>query len=83
MHTAIKFNRGIVTNTSKYNLAEGLDLKKETKFPIKIYYQNLNENIKRYLIYSTRVFDLLCHVRACMPIYQMDVLHFNLSTYVH
>ena len=28
MHTVFKFNRGIVTNTSKYNLAEGVDLKK-------------------------------------------------------
>ena len=28
MLTVFKFNRGIVTNTSKYNLAEGLDLKK-------------------------------------------------------
>ena len=28
MHTVFKFNRGITTNTSKYNLAEGIDLKK-------------------------------------------------------
>ena len=28
MHTVFKFNRAIVTNTSKYNLAEGFDLKK-------------------------------------------------------
>ena len=28
MHTIFKFNRAIVTNTSKYNPAEGLDLKK-------------------------------------------------------
>ena len=33
MQTVFKFNRGIVTNTSKYNLAEGLDLKE----PIKVY----------------------------------------------
>ena len=34
MHTVFKFNRGIVTKTSKYNLAEGLDLKKPIKFPL-------------------------------------------------
>ena len=28
MHTVFKFNRAIVTNTLKYNLAGGLDLKK-------------------------------------------------------
>ena len=77
MHTVFKFNRGIiVTNTSKYNLAEGLDLKKPIKVSLKI-------PLKRYLICSTRALDLLCQVRACMPIYKMYVLHFNLSTYVH
>ena len=30
-NNVFKFNRGIVTNTSKYNLAEGLDLKKPIK----------------------------------------------------
>ena len=35
MQTLFKFNRGIiVTNTSKYNLAEGLDLKKSIKVPL-------------------------------------------------
>ena len=34
MHAVFKFNRGIiVTNTSKYNLEEGLDLKKPIKVP--------------------------------------------------
>ena len=28
MHTVLKFNRAFVTNAYKYNLAEGLDLKK-------------------------------------------------------
>ena len=27
MHTVFEFHRGIVANTSKYNLAEGLDWK--------------------------------------------------------
>ena len=27
MHTVLKFNRAIVINTSKFNLAEGPDLK--------------------------------------------------------
>ena len=31
VHTVFKFNRGNVTNTSKYNYAEGLDLKKPIK----------------------------------------------------
>ena len=34
MHTVSKFNLGIVTNTSKYNLAEELDLKKPIKVPL-------------------------------------------------
>ena len=33
MHTAYKFHRGIVTNTSKYNYGEGLDLKISIKAP--------------------------------------------------
>ena len=33
-HTACKLNRGIVTKTSKYNLAEGYDLKKPIKVPL-------------------------------------------------
>ena len=82
MHTVFKLNRGIATSTSKYNLAEGPDLKKSIKF---LYHknvccQNLNENIKIYLICST--LDSQCHVKACMPICNMYVLHFNLSTYV-
>ena len=32
MHTVFKFNRTIVTNTSKYTLAKGLDLKKPIQF---------------------------------------------------
>ena len=32
MHTVFKFNEGIVTNTSRYNLADGRDLKNPTKF---------------------------------------------------
>ena len=34
MDTALKFNRGIVTNISKYNLTEELDLKKPIKDPL-------------------------------------------------
>ena len=34
MHTVFKFNRGNVTNTSKYNYPEGLDLKKPIKVPL-------------------------------------------------
>ena len=34
MHTVIKFDRSIDTSTSKYNLAEGLDLKKPIKVPL-------------------------------------------------
>ena len=34
MHTVFKFNRGIVSNTSKCNLAEGLDLKKVIESPL-------------------------------------------------
>ena len=34
MHIVFKFKRGIVTDTSKYNLAEGLDLKKPMKVPL-------------------------------------------------
>ena len=41
MHTVFKFNRGIVTNTSKYNLAEGRDLKK----PIKVLFVKISMNI--------------------------------------
>ena len=33
MHTVFKFNWGVVTNTSKYNLAEGFNLKKPIKIP--------------------------------------------------
>ena len=33
MHTFFKLSRGINTNTSKYNLAEGLGLKKPMKVP--------------------------------------------------
>ena len=45
--------------------------------------QNINENITRYFIRSSPALDLLCQVRACMSIYKMYALHFNLSTYVH
>ena len=86
MKTVFMFSRGILTNTFKYNFAEGLHLKKSIKFLYdknNVCCQNLNENIKRYLICSTRALNLLCQVRACMPIYKMYVLHFNLSTYVH
>ena len=34
MHAVFKFNRGIITNTSKYNLVDGLDLKKPMKVPL-------------------------------------------------
>ena len=34
MHTVFEFNRGIATNTVKYNLAEGLDLKEPIKVPL-------------------------------------------------
>ena len=86
MQTVFKLNRSIVTNTSKYNLAEGLDLKIQCKFLChknNVCSQNLDENKKRHLISSTRTVDLLCQVGACMPIYTTYVLHFNLSTYVH
>ena len=56
MHTAFKFNRAIVINTSKDNLAEGLDLIKTIKFfchKNNVCCQNLNEIKKRYLICST------------------------------
>ena len=33
MHAVYKFNPGVLTKTSKYNCAEGLNLKK----PIKVY----------------------------------------------
>ena len=36
MHTIFKFNWGIVTNTSKYNIAEGIDLKKLIKVPLPV-----------------------------------------------
>ena len=87
MKTVFKFNRGMVTNTFKYNFGEGgPHLKKSIKFLYdknNVCCQNLNENIKRCLIWSTRALDLLCQVRTCMPIYKMYVLHFNLSPYVH
>ena len=86
MEIVFKFNRGIVTNTFKYNFAEGPHLKKSIKFLYdknNVCCQNLNENIKRYLIWSTRALDLLCQVRTCMPISKMHALRFNLSTYVH
>ena len=44
MHTIFKFNRLIVTHTSKYNLAEGLDFKKPRN---DVCCENLNENVKR------------------------------------
>ena len=70
MHTVFKFNRGIVFNSSKYDLAEGVGLKKLMKVlsPVvnNVCSQDLNENIKRYLIRGTRALDLLCQVRACM-----------------
>ena len=66
MHTILKFNRDIITKTSKHNLAEGLDLIKLIEVPLLC--QNLNANIKRYLIYSTRALDLICQVRAFMSI---------------
>ena len=54
MHSVFKFNRGvIVTNTSKYNLAEALYLKKTIKVIKNISCENLIENEKRYLICST------------------------------
>ena len=65
MHAVFKFNRGIVTNTSKYNLAV-LCHKNN------VFCQNLNENKKRYLISSTRVLDLLCQLTrrlCCILIY--------------
>ena len=34
MHTVFKFNRGITTNASKYNLAEGHDSKDPIKVPL-------------------------------------------------
>ena len=71
MHTDFKFNRGTVTNTSKCNLAKGLDLKNPIKVPChkkNVFCQNFNENIKRCLISSTGALDLLCQVKACMPI---------------
>ena len=34
MQTDFKFNRGIITNVYKYNLAEALDLKKPIQFPL-------------------------------------------------
>ena len=86
MHTVFKIHRGFVTNTSTYNLAEELDLKRPTKFPCyknNVYCQNLNENTKRYLICSTCALNLLYQLRACMPIYKMYAFHFNLSAYVH
>ena len=86
MHTVFKLDRGIVTNNSKYNLAEGFDFKKPMKFLChknNESCQNLNENVKRYLICSTRALDLLSQVRMCMSIYKMHVLYFNLSTYLH
>ena len=55
MHTVFKFNEGIVTNTSKYNLAEGLGFKKPIKFlchknnwykKINVCCQNRNEILK-------------------------------------
>ena len=34
MHTVLKLTQGIATHTSKYNPAEGLDLKKPIKVPL-------------------------------------------------
>ena len=34
MYTVFKVKRALVANTSKYNLAEGLDLKKPIKIPL-------------------------------------------------
>ena len=34
MHTVFKFNHGIATNTSKYNLAQKLDLENPVKVPL-------------------------------------------------
>ena len=54
MLNVFKFNRAFVTNTSKYNLAEGLDLKKPILYKffchkISVYFQNLNDIKKRIL----------------------------------
>ena len=45
MQTVFKFNRGIITHTSRSNLAEGLDLKKPIKVPMpdKSLYANLQD----------------------------------------
>ena len=34
MHTVFKFSQGIFTDTSKFNLAEGLALKKPKNVPL-------------------------------------------------
>ena len=83
MHTVSKFNRGIISSTFKYNLAE-FEKAKKSLLGVKIMsVVKISMKIKKYLICSTRALYLLCQVRACMPIYKMYVLHFNLSTYAH
>ena len=92
MHTVFKFNRGIVFNSSKYDLAEGVGLKKLMKVlsPVvnNVCSQDLNENIKRYLIRGTRALDLLCQVRACMLFTRCTCcnviyLHMYINIYIH
>ena len=82
MHNVFEFNRAIVTNTSKYNLAEGLDLKNPMQVLLSYnnaYCQNLDQFKKGYLICNTRTLNLLCQVIACMPIYKTYVLLFSLQ----
>ena len=70
MSFVFKFNRIIVSNTSKYNLLEGIDLKNFCH-ENNIYFQNLNEIKKGYVSHTL---DLLFQVRAYMLIYQTYVL---------
>ena len=48
---------------------------------INVYFQDLNEHKKGYLICSTRTLNLPRQVRDCMPIYKAYVLH--ILIYLH
>ena len=60
MHTVFIFNQGIVTNISKYNLAQGFALKNYLCHKDNVCCRNPNENVKRYLIYSSSALNSLC-----------------------
>ena len=65
MLTVFKFNRVIVNNTSKYNIAKGLDLKKPIQFIKITFFVKISMKIKKILdIQHTRTRFTGYQVRA-------------------